>query len=140
MATQNNFILDASVIIKWFIDEPDSNQALAYLNTFQNGRITIIAPSLLFYELGNILVSKKVAVDMVGEVMTMLLNLGLESEDIGLRWFRRIYQNAAEYSITFYDAAYITLLQKENCQFITADKKLFEKVHKIFSGIKLLSD
>ncbi len=140
MAAQNNIILDASVIIKWFIDEPDSNQALVYLTTFQKGQIKIIAPSLLFYELGNILVSKKVTVDMVGEVMTMLLNLGMENEDIGLRWFRKIYQNAAEYFITFYDAAYITLLQKENCQFITADRKLFEKVNKIFSGIKLLSN
>lgn len=140
MAVKNNLILDASVIIKWFIDEPDSNQALVYLSTFQNGQTTIIVPSLLFYELGNILVSKKAAVGRVGEIMTMLLNLGLESEDIGLRWFRKIYQNAVEYSITFYDAAYITLLRKKNCQFITADQKLFEKVHKIFSGIKLLSD
>lgn len=140
MAAQNNHILDVSVIVKWFIDEQDSNQALVYLSAFQNDQITIIVPSLLFYELGNILVSKKAAVDRVGEIMIMLLNLGLEIEDIGLRWFRKIYQNSIEYSLTFYDSAYITLLQKENCQFITADQKLFEKVHKVFSGIKLLSD
>ncbi len=138
MAAQNNHILDASIIIKWFIDEKDSDRALSYLNAFQNDEITVMVPSLVFYELGNTLVSKKVPVDIVGDVMVTLQNLGLKIEDIGLRWFRKIYQNSIEYSLTFYDAAYITMLQKENCQFITADKKLFQRVNETFSGIKLL--
>lgn len=132
-------ILDASVIIKWFVEEEDSDKALIFLNSLKNSKITIIVPSLLFYELGNILISKKVSIDMAGEIMTALQNLSLEIWDIGLEFFRKIYQNSIEYSITFYDASYITLMQKENCEFITADEKLFKKVRKAFSGAKLLS-
>lgn len=131
-------ILDASVIIKWFVQEEDSDKALIFLNSFKNNKIEIIAPTLLFYELGNILISKKISVDMVGEIMTTLQNLSFEIQDIGLQSFRKIYQNSIEYSITFYDAVYITLMQKEDCNFITADQKLFGKIHKAFSGAKLL--
>lgn len=137
MAAKNNIILDASVIIKWFIDEEDSDKALSYLDIIQNNQRAVIVPSLLTYEIGNILLNKKASVTMVGEIMNTLQNLGLEVEDIGLKWFRKIYQNSIDYSITFYDSAYITLMQKENCEFITADKKLFQKVNKAFAGVKL---
>lgn len=135
----NNLILDTSVIIKWFIDEEDSDEATSYLKAFQNNEITITIPSLLFYELGNALLNKGASVELAGEIMGMFLELGLEVRDIGLEWFRKIYQNSIDYSLTFYDAAYITLLQRENCEFITADQKLFQKVRKAFSGAKLLS-
>lgn len=133
-------ILDVSVIIKWFVQEEDSDKALVFLNSLKNNKVNIIVPTLLFYELGNVLISKNISVDIVGEIIAMLQNLSLEIQDIGLASFRKIYQNSVEYSITFYDAAYITLLQKEDCLFITADRKLFQKVNKVFLGAKLLSD
>lgn len=139
MVVKNKIILDASVIIKWFIDEEDGDKAILYLDYLQNNQITIIVPSLIFYELGNVLISKKASVDMAGETIAMLQNLGLEIADIGLQAFRKIYQNSLEYALSFYDAAYITLFQKENCEFVTADQKLFQKVHRSFAGAKLLS-
>src|SRR3989339_351481 len=41
------------------------------------------------------------------------------------------------YGITLYDASYIELAQRLKCRFITADRKLYEKVKGI-SGIELL--
>lgn len=131
-------ILDASVIIKWFINEEESDKALSYLEAFQNNKIVIIVPSLMFYELGNTIINKKGSVSMASGIMQKLQELNLEVEDLGLKSFRKIYQNAIEYSLTFYDAEYLTLMQKENCQFITADKKLYEKVKKYYTAIKLL--
>ena len=136
-------ILDASVVIKWFVKEQDRDKAITYLTAFQNNEVVLIFPSLLFYELGNVLIKKKATIGLINEVMVKFqqLNLlGLEIQDIGLLSFRQIYQNSIEYSLTFYDAAYLTLMQKENCQFVTADRKLFEKVHKNFKAVKLLSD
>lgn len=140
MAAKDNLILDASVIIKWFIDEEDDDKALSILDAFQNNQITVAVPTLLFYELGNILVSKKASADMVEKAMVILQNLDFRIDDIGLSSFLKIHQNSVDYSITFYDATYITLLEKENCQFITADNKLFQKINKAFSGAKLLSN
>lgn len=131
-------ILDASVVIKWFVDEEDSDKAALYLNAFQQNQVLIIVPSLLFYEVGNFFVSHKAGPDRAGEAMLILHNLSLDIQDVGLQWFRKIYQNSIEYGLTFYDATYITLLQNMNCEFVTADNKLFQKVNKAFSNIKLL--
>lgn len=135
-------ILDASVVIKWFVKEQDRDKAITYLTAFHNNEVALIVPSLLFYELGNVLIKKKATMSLINEIMVKFqqLNLlGLEIQDIGLLSFRQIYQNSIEYSLTFYDAAYITLMQKENCRFVTADGKLFQKVQKAFAGVKLLS-
>ena len=131
-------ILDVSVILKWFTKEEDSDKAIAYLKAFQNNDTIIIVPSLLFYELGNAFIRKKESQYFIADIGLKLQNLQLEVRDAGLLLFRKIYQNALDYSLTFYDASYLTLMQEENCEFITADKKLYDKVKKKFALVKLL--
>lgn len=131
-------IFDASVIIKWFINEEGSDKALIYLQDYKDKKFSIIAPTLLYYELGNILLAKKATEDQVSKIMVSLLALSLINVDIGHDAFRKVFENAKELKITFYDAAYITLMQNRNCQFITADRKLYEKVRKKFSLVTLL--
>ena len=135
---RNSVILDASVVVKWFTQESDSDKAIEYLKSFQKNEITILVPSLLFYELGNTILKKGGSEKMIGAIQQKLQNLQLEIRDIGLDWLKSIYQNSFEYSITFYDAAYVTLMQNKNCTFVTADKKLFEKTKKKFAGVTLL--
>lgn len=131
-------ILDASVVIKWFTKEEDSDKAIVYLKSFYNNEIAILVPSLLFYELGNILIQKKGSKNKADEIMKTLQDLQLDIKDVGLEWLRKIYENSLDYSISFYDAAYVTLMQNRNYEFITADKKLYEKVKSKFAKIKLL--
>lgn len=131
-------ILDASVVIKWFTKEQDSDKAIVYLKSFYDNEIIILVPSLLFYELGNILIKKKSSKDKTAEIKKKLQDIQLEIRDIGLEWFQKIYENSLDYSISFYDAAYVTLMQNKNCKFITADKKLYEKIKGKFKDIKLL--
>lgn len=131
-------ILDASVVIKWFTKEQDSDKAIVYLKSFYNNEVTILAPSLLFYELGNILINKRSSKNKIAEVKKKLQDLQLEIKDIGLEWFGKIYENSLDYSLSFYDSAYVTLMQNKNCKFITADKKLYDKVKNKFTYIKLL--
>ncbi len=135
---KDEVVLDTSVIVKWFTQEENSDKALVYLKAFQNDEITIIVPSLLFYELGNTFIKKNGSADMAADIKQKLQNLQLEIRDVGLEWFRKIYENSLDYSITFYDAAYITLMQNRNCELITADRKLYEKVRKKFSLVTLL--
>ncbi len=131
-------ILDASVIIKWFIKEEGSNQADLYLERLSKREIVIIVPELLFYEVGNTLTSYKVQEDHSNYIAKKLYALPFEIKQIDFTYFRKIMHNAKTFGISFYDAAYITLMEEEHCEFITADRKLFQKVNKTFSGIKLL--
>jgi predicted nucleic acid-binding protein len=47
-------VLDASVGVKWFRDEPGSDKARALLRAHGEGDITIVVPSLFVYELMNV--------------------------------------------------------------------------------------
>jgi predicted nucleic acid-binding protein len=47
-------VLDASVGVKWFRDEPGSDSARALLKAHGAGEITIVVPSLFVYELMNV--------------------------------------------------------------------------------------
>ncbi len=51
------FILDTSVILKWFseFDENDLGPALQLRSAMQEGNVFFIVPDLLFYELANAL-------------------------------------------------------------------------------------
>ncbi|MEW6447655.1 MAG: type II toxin-antitoxin system VapC family toxin [Bacillota bacterium] len=48
-------VLDASVILKWFINEEDSDQALRLREEFYSGKRDIVVPDLLLYEVVNAL-------------------------------------------------------------------------------------
>jgi predicted nucleic acid-binding protein len=131
-------VFDASVIIKWFIDEEGSDKALIHLQEYKNKKFSIIAPTLLYYELGNILLAKKATEDQVSKIMILLLELNIVNVDIGHDAFRKVFENAQELEITYYDASYVTLMQKYDCELITADKKLYGKMKNKFTRIKLL--
>lgn len=132
-------ILDASVVIKWFFNEEGSNQADLYLERLKNQQITIVITPLLYYEVGNTLISKKVQKDDSDKIVRQLYSLPFEMKEVDPILFRQIIDIANSFNITFYDASYVTLMRNINCEFVTADKKLFEKVHKSFAKVKLLS-
>ena len=131
-------ILDTSVVLKWFVDETGSEAARGYLNDFIEGKKQILIPTLLFYELGNACLCNSIPVQDVSKIMEHLQSLPFEIEDIGYSAFRKVYQNAADYKLSYYDASYVTLMQKHDCELVTADKKLLDKLKKSFEKIRFL--
>ncbi len=131
-------VFDASVIIKWFINEAGSDKSLIYLQDYKNKKFSIIVPTLLYYELGNILLAKKATEDQVSKIMVSLVALGFRDVNIGHDAFRKVFENAQDLEITYYDASYVTLMQKYDCELVTADGKLYEKIKNKFARIKLL--
>lgn len=138
MSAMVKHILDASVIIKWFSNEEGSDKARLYLERVTNRKLHVIIPELLYYEIGNILVSKKIKENAIDKIAEYLLLLPLEKKQVNLESFKEIVRNAHRFSISFYDASYISLMNQEKCPFITADNRLYEKVKKHSSSIKLL--
>jgi len=49
------FVLDSSVIIKWFNQEQFTKDALSFREQLLNGETKIVVPDLLIYELSNAL-------------------------------------------------------------------------------------
>jgi predicted nucleic acid-binding protein len=51
-------VVDSSVAIKWFVEEPYSVEAHRLLEGYQDGTLTLLAPDLMYAEVGNIVWKK----------------------------------------------------------------------------------
>ena len=55
MAKKDQFVVDSSVVSKWFLEEPDSAKAIDLRDGFAVGKLRLAVPTLLFYEVMNAL-------------------------------------------------------------------------------------
>lgn len=132
-------VLDASVILKWFLPEEESPQAQKLRQKHLKGEAFIYAPSLLIFEVANALVTKK---ELTESDVEKALSIFFFT-DLNFIEFSQILVNSAaltarKYRISVYDTSYITLAKTLAAKFITADRKLFEKV-KSLGFVELLS-
>ena len=66
-------VVDASVAIKWFLPEPLSEEARQILDEYQAGRLSVLAPDLIYAEVGNIVWKRQVFHGLVAEEPRRLL-------------------------------------------------------------------
>ena len=66
------FIIDASVVIKWFIEEEDSIKAILLKDEHIQGKTILIAPDLLIYEVANVLMISKIFITADEKLATAL--------------------------------------------------------------------
>ena len=72
-------VLDASVILKWFIEEEDSDRALKIRDLYVQGKIGLSLPVLVLFELGNTLLKHPSMTLKDSETaFQALLDLGME--------------------------------------------------------------
>jgi predicted nucleic acid-binding protein len=51
-------VVDSSVVIKWFVEEPYVVEAHRILEAYETGTLLLLAPDLLYAEVGNIIWKK----------------------------------------------------------------------------------
>lgn len=129
-------VVDASVAIKWVVEEPGTAEALA----LRNFRLT--APDLLVPECANIL-WKKVRRKELSEAEALLAARLLERAEVDLAPMRRLLEPATQLAVALnhaaYDCLYLALAQSTGCDFITADERLCVKVRDHGLPIRTLS-
>jgi predicted nucleic acid-binding protein len=119
-------VLDTSVVIKWYRQgEVLAKQALALRAAYLEGRSAISAPSLLIYELANMLryksdLSTAQVQAAVQGLFAMSLNILLPDSSL----MRQAVELARAYEITAYDAVFVALAQTLPATLVTADDRL----------------
>ena len=139
-------VVDASLALKWVLAEPDSHTAVILLNQWTDEGISIIAPALFTYEVTNTfyrqVVAGKLTYEEAKQGLTDLFSIGV------LLKFS-IYEDISTQAMEFahqlnlpatYDAHYLALALHENCEYWTADKRLWNIVNGKFSWVRWFSD
>ncbi len=73
------YILDASVVMKWFAEEEDSDKAVEFLQGQARGDFLLVEPDLPIYEVANVLkYSKAFSEEEVIAAIQSLYNLEID--------------------------------------------------------------
>lgn len=119
-------VVDASVVVKWFIAEPNSEAALRLLDVEKK----FLAPDHLFAETTNA-VWKKVRRGEISredgrEALWQIDNTAVAIKTVPcLELAADAYTIALQYGRSVYDAMYLALAIQQNTRLITADGRLF---------------
>src|SRR5262249_2699872 len=117
-------VVDASVVLKWLLAEP-SEEAEELLETHLNGSDPLVAPELLYYEVGNVLVTKtKLRAQETSDLFGYFVDLHIEPYSLGVDKYKTTIDLAPRHKLSVYDAAYLALAMTLDIRLVTADRRL----------------
>ena len=123
-------VVDSSVTVKWInqVDEVRLGQADKLLMDAQAGSVSLLAPELSKYEIGNAILKKGLdlsrAYASLGTVYQLPVIFVPESEELA----KQTYKFADQAVITYYDASFVALAKQQNAILVTDNPKHQSKV------------
>ena len=135
-------VVDASIVVKWFVEEEDSDKALKLRDRYVDGELRIAAPELLIFEVLNALHYKKLFSESeLKEVSEALEAYSLNLYPLKGDYAEKTVEVAFKNDITIYDAAYVALAMIRGTHMYTADEKLVRKMkHRYKEYVKSVKD
>jgi len=119
-------IVDASIIIKWFANEEDSDKAIRLRDKHINEEISIVVPELVFLETVNGLKYKKLERSVLEKAKKDLWNIQLEIFYLDEFLINKAINASIEYNLSIYGAVYAALAQIHGAPLITVNEKLLK--------------
>jgi len=122
-------VVDASVAIKWYVEEEYREQALNLRRDYYDEKVALASQPLLFYEVAmalryHVALSSNDVVNSINSLLDMQLDLSAPMREV----MDAAVNLAFEEGVTIYDAVYLALAELLGSKVITADEKLSEKL------------
>jgi predicted nucleic acid-binding protein len=122
------YVSDASVAVKWVLNEPDSSRALRLRDDFDAGLVELLAVDIFPAEVGHALAKAErrkiipvgIGIVHLADVLRTLPRLYPSLPDL----LPRAFAIASQFRIGVYDCLYVALAEREGCELVTADDKL----------------
>ena len=121
-----HYILDSSVMVKWFNHDKEDNveQALRIMDLYGESMIELTIPDLSIYEIANALrYNKNFLPEDVKKVVSTLLDLRFNIIEVKQDLLNTAVDIAYENSITVYDAIFISISDFLMIPLVTANPK-----------------
>jgi predicted nucleic acid-binding protein len=137
------YVVDASVVLKWFLPAPDSASADFLLENFLNSAADLIAPDVLLVEIASALWKRVVFRHELTASEATLIYRDLLTMPLSLIPTAILAEAALELAMKsghpVYDALYCTLAMERHCDFVTADQTMVNKFRGDFPFVRHLS-
>ena len=135
-------VVDASVAVKWLVEEVDSEEALALGDSWAEAGVKLVAPYLLPLEVANALhrrvLGEELSTQQASELVEFLLGMGIELLETALLHVRAL-ELASEFNQrAVYDSHYLALAEELDCDFWTADARFYRAAESAVDRIRLL--
>ena len=122
------FVVDASVVTKWhLLDEPSARQSQAILIDFREGRLDLVAPGCIRYEVPSAirktLRTRRLTSNQARASIQAFLDLRfptIDEDELVLA----TYELTIRIGCSFYDGMYVALAEGPECPLIHADLRL----------------
>jgi len=135
------WVLDTSVVVKWFLEEEGTDRADFLLQQIVEGMTRAVVPSSLFSELANVFwvhrrdgLTEAEAQAFWGE----LVHLPLDTIEVSHQLLFETLAFSFREQVSPYDATFVVLARKLECDLITADGVLWRKIQGTCPWVKLL--
>jgi predicted nucleic acid-binding protein len=126
------YVIDASIAIKWFCEESGRDEALELLRKSKQGEIILSAPEFIIHEVGNVLLKgKKFDALQVLRALTALQKANIEFVVLKKSTIEYTVTFGVKYGLTFYDASYAALAYELQAFLISENPKDYAKVEEI---------
>ena len=135
-------VVDASVVVKWFVDEEYSREARLLRGAYVDGLIELNAPDLLPYEVLNALkYSGAFGEEELKEVAEVLEDYQFSLYGLKGKLAALAVEVSMRKGMTVYDGSYVALAEMLNSTLYTADERLILKVRdpKVVKHVKEFS-
>jgi predicted nucleic acid-binding protein len=117
-------VVDASVAVKWFLPEIHTKAACRLLS----GKRELLAPDLIWAEVGNVLWKKVSRAEITAEVAHGILR-DFKRFPFHIYASRSLLDSAwnlaERFRISVYDSLYVALAVTRKCRLVTTDRRLY---------------
>ena len=137
-------VVDASLAVKWLVREEHTDKALAILRAWYDEEVTPTAPHLLPFEVANALHRKVIRGQLSVAESTRMIERLLASQ-LELHQTAGLHARALELASEFqqgavYDAHYLALAEKFDCELWTADQRFHRAVSTHTGNVRWLGE
>ena len=123
-------VVDASVVVKWFVPEKDTGKALKLRDLYVRGDVELLSPTLLYYEVSNALRYHpyyRLTETQLLRIVKTLKDMQITVEPTAETWLNAFKLSLSE-EIDVYDAVYMAMALSFDGKLITSDRRLVEKL------------
>lgn len=123
----SRYVVDASVAVKWYVPEDDSDAA----GTLLDGSHELHAPDLILPEFGNIIWKKirrgEITSAKGRQIIEAFLQVPVQKHS-GAQLLEPAFETADRTTQTVYDCTYLALAVALDCEMVTVDERFYKAI------------